>query len=77
MTRNERIALEVVNGSTLASVGREYSITPERVRQISYKIYRNYIPGLWAMCFDLKSLRRLRRRATQGIIRHAFKAREV
>ena len=36
--RNKMIAIKVLNGATLSSIGKEYGITPERVRRIVFRV---------------------------------------
>ena len=36
--RNKMIAIKVLNGATLSSIGKEYGIVPERVRQIVFRV---------------------------------------
>jgi DNA-directed RNA polymerase sigma subunit (sigma70/sigma32) len=36
--RNKMIAIKVLNGATLSSVGKEYGIVAERVRRIVFRV---------------------------------------
>ena len=68
LTRNERIALEVINGETLQSVGDRYKITRERVKQLTVIICKRYARIVYAKTGpSIKEMRKYKRRLSNQI----------
>jgi len=65
--RNIGLTIMVLQGCTLASVGKKYDLTPERIRQIVFKTCHRYLlppNGIWRNktmdgIHDLKTIRNL------------------
>ena len=63
--RNIELTIKALEGSSLASVGKKYNLTPERIRQIVFKTCHRHLlasKGIWrnkAMdgIHDLKTMR--------------------
>lgn len=73
LTRNERIAVDVINGETLKSVGDKYKITGARVQQLTIIICKRYAPSIYKKTgTHIKEMRKYRRRLSCKIIRRSL-----
>jgi hypothetical protein len=71
--RNIELTIKVLEGLTLYQAAKEYNVTPERIRQITYKTCRMYLlqpKGVFRnKTLDNVRLKTLRRFWREGILK--------